>query len=120
MLEKKILQNSKNLKKDELLEVIASEGVEYGIHCLVPEQPEKDRELEQDAEVEFKKLKDILYHYIDTFGQKYKNNYYKDLEKECPTSYNITILINTINLIIYDETKATLRVGDTAPMHAQI
>ena len=48
------------------------------VHCFVPGIT-KERDLLQDSEDEFRKLKDILYHYIDTFGQKYKTNYYKDL-----------------------------------------
>ena len=47
------------------------------------------------------KLKNIVWIYIDTFGTKYKNNYYSDLQKRNPTPFNIDILINTVNLIIY-------------------
>lgn len=61
-----------------------------------------------------------MYHYIDTFGQKYKTNYYKDLEKQCQTSYNITNLINTINILVFEETKSTKKVGQTGPMYSQI
>lgn len=45
-----------------------------------------------------------MWTYINTFGTKYKNNYYRDLEKRNPTSYNIDKLLNTVNWIIYNET----------------
>lgn len=61
-----------------------------------------------------------MFHYIDTFGQKYKTNYYKDLEKKSLTSYNIENLINTMSMIVFEETKATKQVGQTSPMYSQI
>lgn len=53
---------------------------------------------------ELVKLKDVVWTYINTFGSKYKNNYYCDLEKRNPTPFNIEKLINTVNWIIYCET----------------
>lgn len=35
------------------------------------------------------KLKDLVWTYINTFASKYKNNYYSDLSKRNPTSFNI-------------------------------
>ena len=42
-----------------------------------------------------------MHRYVDTFGKKYKNNYFVDIQKQCNTSYNMVYLLNTINLIIF-------------------
>lgn len=36
-----------------------------------------------------------MFSYIDTFGQKYKTNYYLGLSKKC------LYLLNTLNLLIF-------------------
>lgn len=50
------------------------------------------------------KLKEIVWTYINTFGSKYKNNYYCDLSRRNPTTFIIDKLISTVNWIIYCET----------------
>ena len=88
------------------------------VHELHPKEEKGD--IYQDSEEEFSKLKDILYHYVDTFGKKYKNNYFVDLQKQCNTSYNIVYLINTLNVIVFEMTKVMRKVGELTPMYNQI
>ena len=88
------------------------------VHELHPKEEKGD--IYQDSEEEFSKLKDILYHYVDTFGKKYKNNYFVDLQKQCNTSYNIVYLINTLNVVVFEMTKVMRKVGELTPMYNQI
>ena len=53
---------------------------------------------------ELLKLKEIVWTYINTFGTKYKNNYYCDIQKRNNTTFDLDKLINTVNCIIYRET----------------
>ena len=112
------MQKSEEIQISELLKGL--EEHEYEYNYLYPVEKKEDLDLAQDSEEEFAKLKDILHRYVDTFGKKYKNNYFVDIQKQCNTSYNMVYLVNTINLIIFEVTRVKKKIGELTPMYNQI